>query len=75
MMYSMIQVEPAGRAKNVRCPLDECTVAGLSSREDLAAHCKIDHADLGEFEIIERNFTTMEEMEVSSFFYFSNQSQ
>ncbi|GMT07249.1 hypothetical protein PENTCL1PPCAC_29423, partial [Pristionchus entomophagus] len=48
---------------NVCCPVEECTVEGLRSREELAAHCRVDHSDAGDFEIIDRSFTTMAEMQ------------
>ncbi|GMT24370.1 hypothetical protein PFISCL1PPCAC_15667, partial [Pristionchus fissidentatus] len=50
-------------SKNVRCPIEDCSMGGLRSREELADHCRIEHSDMGEFEIVERIFSSMEEME------------
>ncbi|GMS83620.1 hypothetical protein PENTCL1PPCAC_5795, partial [Pristionchus entomophagus] len=59
------ETRPAGStaSKNVRCPLDECNMEGLQSREQLADHCRIDHPEAGELEVVTRTFKTMEEME------------
>ncbi|GMR56776.1 hypothetical protein PMAYCL1PPCAC_26971, partial [Pristionchus mayeri] len=43
-----------GAATNVRCPVEDCAVDGLRSREELAEHCRMDHSEAGEFEVIER---------------------
>lgn len=49
---------------NVSCPMDNCSVAGLRSREQLADHCRIDHSEAGDFELILRSFTSIAEFEV-----------
>ncbi|KAF8368956.1 hypothetical protein PRIPAC_86785 [Pristionchus pacificus] len=51
---------------NVSCPMDNCSVAGLRSREQLADHCRIDHSEAGDFELILRSFTSIAEFEIET---------
>lgn len=44
--------------------MENCSVSGLRTREQLADHCRIDHSEAGDFEVIDRSFASIKEMEV-----------